>query len=192
MKRRLSIAIALLSNPAILFLDEPTTGLDPEMKRLIWSIIHSLKHDASSQDQKCIILTTHAMDEAEALCDRIGIMTQGVFKCIGNQTALRNRYGATFELTFTVSNTTAAATADDSLQVYLSQTCTSVHCVSAYGQTRVYTIDKSNVEMGSLFAMLCAGQESGLYTEWGISNTSLDEVFCAITAESEGVNASEL
>jgi len=182
MKRRLSIAIALLSNPKILFLDEPTTGLDPDMKRSIWEIVEHMRHG------RCIILTTHAMDEAETLCNRIGIMANGSLKCIGTPAHLRKRYGSTFELTFTIA---PSADGDGNLDGFLKEFSETATCVSAFGQTRVYTMDKDQMDLASLFTMILKGQAEGLYSEWGISNTSLDEVFCAITAESEGAQANE-
>jgi lipooligosaccharide transport system ATP-binding protein len=72
MKRRLILARALINNPQILLLDEPTTGLDPQARHLIWDTVHSLKKQGVT-----IILTTHYMDEAAELCDRILIMDYG-------------------------------------------------------------------------------------------------------------------
>jgi lipooligosaccharide transport system ATP-binding protein len=69
MKRRLSIARALINDPEVLVLDEPTTGLDPQVRHLIWTRLRGLKRDG-----KTLILTTHYMEEAERLCDRIAIM----------------------------------------------------------------------------------------------------------------------
>lgn len=71
-KQRLAIALALIHDPSIVFLDEPTTGLDPQARRTLWDIIIRLKERG-----KTIFLTTHYMDEAHVLCDRIGIMDQG-------------------------------------------------------------------------------------------------------------------
>ncbi|MCA1011497.1 ABC transporter ATP-binding protein [Halobacillus halophilus] len=71
-KQRLAIALAIIHDPAIIFLDEPTTGLDPQARRTLWDIIESLKVKG-----KTIVLSTHYMDEAHVLCDRIGIMDQG-------------------------------------------------------------------------------------------------------------------
>jgi ABC-2 type transport system ATP-binding protein len=68
----LLLALALINDPQILFLDEPTTGLDPKARRKFWQLIHNIK-----ADNKTIILTTHYMDEAEQLCDDIVIMNQG-------------------------------------------------------------------------------------------------------------------
>ncbi|RDI38005.1 ABC transporter ATP-binding protein [Falsibacillus pallidus] len=71
-KQRLAIALALIHDPNIVFLDEPTTGLDPQARRTLWDIVLRLKERG-----KTVILSTHYMDEAHVLCDRIGIMDQG-------------------------------------------------------------------------------------------------------------------
>ncbi len=71
-KQRLAIALAIIHDPDIIFLDEPTTGLDPQARRTLWDIIETLKSKG-----KTIVLSTHYMDEAHVLCDRIGIMDQG-------------------------------------------------------------------------------------------------------------------
>jgi ABC-2 type transport system ATP-binding protein len=77
MKRRLSIAMALIHNPQIIFLDEPTLGLDPQARRAVWSYISRLK------GEKTILLTTHYMEEADSLADRIGIIDEGKIVALG-------------------------------------------------------------------------------------------------------------
>lgn len=84
-QRRLSIAMALISEPEILFLDEPTLGLDVIARSELWDVIRSLK------GQITIILTTHYMEEAEALSDRIGIMRDGQFLALGTAEELKER-----------------------------------------------------------------------------------------------------
>ncbi len=83
MKRRLNIMMALIHNPEVLFLDEPTLGLDPQARRAIWEYIVQLK------GEKTILLTTHYMDEADFLADRIGIMDEGKFVALGTSTELK-------------------------------------------------------------------------------------------------------
>ncbi len=88
MQRRLSIAMALISDPEILFLDEPTLGLDVLARRELWEIIRSLHGEVT------VILTTHYMEEAEELSDRIGIMQNGRLKAVGTAQELIEKTGA--------------------------------------------------------------------------------------------------
>ncbi len=85
MQRRLSIAMALISNPKILFLDEPTLGLDVLARRELWSIIKELKKDVT------IILTTHYLEEVEALADRVGVMAKGKLVASGTVEELKQQ-----------------------------------------------------------------------------------------------------
>jgi len=88
MKRRLQIARALLHQPQILFLDEPTVGLDPQTRRRLWEIIKSL-----NQQGMTILMTTHYMDEVEYLCHRIGILDSGKLIALGSFEELRQTHG---------------------------------------------------------------------------------------------------
>ncbi|CAH2043967.1 unnamed protein product [Thlaspi arvense] len=90
MKRRLSVAIALIGDPKLVFLDEPTTGMDPITRRHVWDIIQESKRG------RAIILTTHSMEEADILGDRIGIMAKGRLRCIGTSIRLKSRFGTGF------------------------------------------------------------------------------------------------
>lgn len=89
MKRRLQIARALLHQPSILFLDEPTVGLDPQTRRRLWEIILELKRE----HKMTMLLTTHYMEEVEYLCDRIGIMDKGTLIEKGTLAELRQKHG---------------------------------------------------------------------------------------------------
>ena len=80
-KRKLSVAMAMIGNPPIVFLDEPSTGMDPRAKRFMWSIISRI---STLRKKSTVILTTHSMEEAEALCTKMGIMVNGRFKCYGS------------------------------------------------------------------------------------------------------------
>ncbi len=87
MKRRLTIARALISNPDLLILDEPTTGLDPQARHLLWDRLYRLK-----QDGVTLVITTHYMDEAEQLCDRLVVMDKGGFAAEGSPRELIEKY----------------------------------------------------------------------------------------------------
>jgi len=103
MKRRLTIARSLINDPDLMLLDEPTTGLDPQARHLLWDRLFRLKHDGVT-----LILTTHYMDEAEQLCDRLVVMDSGRIVAEGSPGELINRYATkeVLELRFPPGQTT--------------------------------------------------------------------------------------
>jgi ATP-binding cassette subfamily A (ABC1) protein 3 len=94
-KRKLSVAMAMIGNPSILFLDEPSTGMDPQARRFMWKVISRI---STEKKYSTVILTTHSMEEAEALSTRLGIMVNGNFKCIGTPQHIKSKYGKGFEI----------------------------------------------------------------------------------------------
>jgi ABC-2 type transport system ATP-binding protein len=88
MKRRLSIILALIHNPQIIFLDEPTIGMDPQSRRAVWDFMEELKREG-----KTIFLTTHYMEEAETLCDRVGIIDYGRLIALDTPKNLISKHG---------------------------------------------------------------------------------------------------
>ncbi|OTF77724.1 hypothetical protein BLA29_011478, partial [Euroglyphus maynei] len=87
-KRKLSFAISIIGNPMITFLDEPTTGVDPVSRRGLWNAIRLVRSGGSS-----LVLTSHSMEECEALCDRLVIMVNGRIRCIGSPLHLKRKFG---------------------------------------------------------------------------------------------------
>lgn len=97
MKRKLSIAISMCGNPKFLLLDEPTTGMDPFARRATWDMLRKAKKN------RVILLTTHFMDEAEVLSDRIAVMKTGKLQCVGSPLFLKRRFGLGYTLTVILS-----------------------------------------------------------------------------------------
>jgi ABC-type multidrug transport system ATPase subunit len=87
MRRRISLALSTMGNPNTILMDEPTTGMDPVSRRHAWSLIQSLKKD------KAIIMSTHAMEEAELLSDKVIVLNHGEVKCVGTPQQLKNMFG---------------------------------------------------------------------------------------------------
>ncbi|KAJ3173896.1 ATP-binding cassette sub- A member 5 [Geranomyces variabilis] len=106
LKRRLSVALALIGNPLFLILDEPSTGMSPESRRQLWRILSTAKA------QRCTLLTTHYMDEADALASRTAILSHGRVQCLGTTMFLKKRFGIGYRLdvTHTISARTAIET----------------------------------------------------------------------------------
>lgn len=92
MKRRLLLARALINNPELLMLDEPTVGLDPHSRRSVWDMLDHLKFENTT-----LILTTHYMEEAERLCDRVAIMDSGRIVTVGSPSVLMETHGGNLE-----------------------------------------------------------------------------------------------
>uniref|UniRef100_A0A1I7SQX2 ABC transporter domain-containing protein n=1 Tax=Bursaphelenchus xylophilus TaxID=6326 RepID=A0A1I7SQX2_BURXY len=105
-KRRLSIGVTLMSKSTFIMLDEPTAGIDPSTRRKIWQLIQAVR-----KQNVAILLTSHSMEECEALCNRIGFMNKGALISIGSSQHLKSRYGNSFLLTFTIANPEPAVSA---------------------------------------------------------------------------------
>ena len=94
-KRKLSVAIAMIGDPSVVFLDEPSTGMDPEARRFMWNVISRISKE---RKQSSVILTTHSMEEAEALATKMGIMVNGNLKCLGTSQHIKNKFGGGYEV----------------------------------------------------------------------------------------------
>src|SRR5579864_2485607 len=106
-RQRLAVATALVGNPKILFLDEPTTGLDPQSRRQLWDIIRTFQHSGGT-----VLLTTHYMDEAERLCDRLAIIDHGQVIAEGSPSDLIARLGGHHVVEFSVTGNGATSKHD--------------------------------------------------------------------------------
>jgi len=95
MRRRILIGLAALAHPPLMVLDEPTTGLDPQSRRDLWSLLRSYREQGSS-----VLLTTHYMEEAEALCDRVGIIKDGKLLVLDTVENLCASYGYSYKVTY--------------------------------------------------------------------------------------------
>ena len=94
-KRKLSVAQALIGNPPLVLMDEPSTGMDPVSRRALWDIISTV----SAKRKECtIIITTHSMEEAEALCTKVGIMVGGRLRCFGTIQDIKSKFGHGYTL----------------------------------------------------------------------------------------------
>jgi ABC-type multidrug transport system ATPase subunit len=174
-KRRLSIAIALLGNPSVVFLDEPTTGLDPAVRRLIWDIVNTARLG------RTIVLTTHSMEEAEALCQRIGIMAKGTLRCLANPTRLKEVYGSGFKVYL---NTIEEKT-DRACRFVESVLPAGWRKIDSFATNTSYEFPALKGVLTSVFEAIEKEKEEVGITDWGIGQTTLEEVFLRLISESD-------
>jgi ABC-type multidrug transport system ATPase subunit len=174
-KRRLSIAIAIMGNPKVVFLDEPTTGLDPDVRRLIWSILNDISQN------KTIMLTTHSMEEAEVLCNRIAIMSHGTIRCCNTSLKLKELYGSGFRLTYN-NNPQKYKELKKFIASILPE---NYKIVRDLASNSIYEFIPSQGLLSQLFEIIDQHKEQYGIIDWGISQCSLEEVFLSIISEGD-------
>eukprot|EP00762_Andalucia_godoyi_P004673 ANDGO_03522.mRNA.1 ABC transporter A family member 7 len=174
MKRRLSIAISLVGDPRVIVLDEPTTGLDPTTRRHLWDII------ASAKKGRCILLTTHAMDEAETLSDRIGIMSLGRLKCLGTQLHLKNKFGQGYRISTSFDESDAGRVIS-----MMKEIAPTSQIVSQFAGTATFEVPRKDILLSNLFAEMESRKETSGVKDWGVSNTSLEDVFLELVRDEQ-------
>jgi len=171
MKRRLSVAMSLIGMPLVCYLDEPSSGLDPASRRQLWMSIQKAKASRS------ILLTTHSMEEAEGLCDSLGIFVGGEIRCIGAPQELKMRFGDTFVLTVT---TTTANDQSEWLAGAVRDISDKAHCTYHLDKQHKYELPGQGVSLGKIFATMIKAREEGKVLSFGITSTTLEDVFIKI------------
>lgn len=166
-KQRLSIACALVGDPDLLFLDEPTTGLDPQSRRQLWDIVDRFRRDGGTT-----LLTTHYMDEAERLCDRVAIVDHGRVIALGTPRALIQSLGAEQVVEFALMG--GAEPSPDALAAL-----TGVRSVRSAGGTWTLEVAAAHEALPALLSYL-DGSAFGL-TELRTHSPTLDDVFVSLT-----------
>ncbi|XP_058110820.1 ABC transporter A family member 2-like [Magnolia sinica] len=196
MKRRLSVAIALIGDPKLVILDEPTTGMDPITRRHVWDIIEDAKKG------RAIVLTTHSMEEADILSDRIAIMAKGKLRCIGTSIRLKSRFGTGYITNVSFLGTTPGQTPGTNGNAITSE---SQHePVKQFFKHHLDVVPKE--ENKAFLTFVIPHEKEGLLTnffaelqdkerELGISDiqlglTTLEEVFLNIARKAELEDAS--
>jgi ABC-2 type transport system ATP-binding protein len=168
-KQRLSLGCALVGDPELLFLDEPTTGLDPQSRRHTWEIVEGLKARG-----RTVILTTHYMEEAARLCDRVGVVDHGKLIALGTPRELIATLGAEHVVEFAVSEKSSALISDDMLHALAT-----VEEVTRDGVRFRLTVREVHRAVPALLAALA---ENGIEpTELTTHDATLEDVFMALT-----------
>jgi ABC-type multidrug transport system ATPase subunit len=169
MRQRLSIAVALIGDPTVMLLDEPTSDLDPISKRAIWEIISELKED------KSIILTTHSLEEAEVLCDRIGIISKGELQCLGTSIHLKNKFtkGITLVVNFEDGD-------DEIIKDYIFNLLPKSEMIKSMQGSITFKFMKDDMKLSKLFETIKNEKKINKIQTWSISNSTLEDVYLNI------------
>ncbi|OXB61593.1 hypothetical protein ASZ78_006281 [Callipepla squamata] len=198
-KRKLSTAIALLGSPPIIFLvsgavggagswgagsdgelmlwlqDEPTTGMDPRSRRFLWDCILSLVREGRS-----VLLTSHSMEECEALCTRMAIMVNGRFRCLGSVQHLKNRFGDGYTV---VVRAVGPGPALGTVQHLMQCSFPGIALQEQHGSTLQYRLPSHACSLAHVFRVLAAHCGHGPIQDYSVSQTTLDQVFVHFARE---------
>jgi ABC-type multidrug transport system ATPase subunit len=180
MRRRLSVAISIIGDPKIVFMDEPTTGMDPQSRSEVWRVIEQTKK------QRLIVLTTHSMDEADVLSDVIGIMSAGKLRCFGPAIQLKREHGTGYYLNVICDS---AATVKQCIAELIPR----ARITTENAGNIVFNIPMTHVQsLQKFFALLREKNEvTALIRDWSVSYTTLEEVFLRVTHDSPDEERSE-
>ncbi|XP_071381008.1 uncharacterized protein abca12 [Centroberyx affinis] len=168
-RRKLSTALALIGHPQILLLDEPSSGMDPRTKRHLWKII------SEEVKGKCaVVLTSHSMEECEALCSRLAIMVKGQFRCLGSLQHIKNRFGSGF----TVKMYLAMASCDvEAITGFMQRRFPSTYLKDQHSTMVEYHVPVAPGGVADIFDQLESNKTALQIKHFSVSQTTLDEVF---------------
>uniref|UniRef100_A0A8C8DXS5 ABC transporter domain-containing protein n=1 Tax=Oryzias sinensis TaxID=183150 RepID=A0A8C8DXS5_9TELE len=183
-RRKLSTAIAMIGCPALVLLDEPTTGMDPLSRRFLWNSIMSV-----IQDGRAVVLTSHSMEECEALCTRLAIMVNGSFKCLGTIQHLKYKfvftlyviflikgYGDGYIVTMKIRTANPGCNPDLSpAEAFMESTFPGCIQTEKHYNTLQYKISSSS--LARIFQMVLVNKDKLNIEDYSVSQTTLDQVF---------------
>jgi len=176
-KRKLCVGIAMIGNPKVIFLDEPTSGMDPSSRRYIWNLLQGKKSD------RVIFLTTHFMDEADILADYKAVLSKGKLRCAGSSLYLKSRFGVGYHLSMVTDESCDPLAVTNLVKSQVPGAVMSRHHVKELS----YRLPLKSVDnFPDLFAALesnnddveeaCSASKIGV-ANYGVSMTTLEEVF---------------
>ncbi|KPI84759.1 ATP-binding cassette protein subfamily A member 6 putative (ABCA6) [Leptomonas seymouri] len=173
-RRKLSVALALMGSPQIVFLDEPSAGMDPVARRGLWTAIQRISQNCS------VVLTTHHLEEVEALADSVAIMADGALRCVGEKLHLKNKYGSGFELSLRIADTRMKQRVQD----FVQKNFVNAVMNESKGQRFVFALPQ-DTKLSEAFACIQENQAILGITDYSVSQTSIEQVFLRIIEQQE-------
>jgi len=172
MRRRLDLAASIVARPPVLFLDEPTTGLDPRTRIEMWSVIRELVRDGTT-----LLLTTQYLEEADELADRISVIDDGLVIAEGTSDELKSLMG---------NDVLEIKVADNADTIRAAEALQAVGTPSAASETRTITVAVKDGSQSLIEAVRLLDAQAVKISDLSLRRPSLDEVFLAITGNSQG------
>uniref|UniRef100_A0A5F8GTK8 ABC transporter domain-containing protein n=1 Tax=Monodelphis domestica TaxID=13616 RepID=A0A5F8GTK8_MONDO len=181
-KRKLSTGIALVGNPSIIFLDEPSTGMDPLSRRLLWNTIIRTRDSG-----KAIVITSHSMEECEALCTRVAIMVNGKFRCLGSLQHLKKKFSKGYTLLVKLKRDYKESEVEHFKQ-FMKEIFPGINLLQQYHGMIRYSIPNENQSWAKVFGVLEEVKVLYNLEDYSISQTTLEQIFLGFANPEDLVN----
>ncbi|XP_068631845.1 phospholipid-transporting ATPase ABCA3-like [Battus philenor] len=178
-RRKLSTAVALVGRTRLVFVDEPTSGVDPAAKRVVWRALQAAQRAARG-----VLLTSHSMEECEALCSRLTIMVNGRFQCLGTPQHLKNKFSEGYTLTIKVKTLDDGSMSESALiaiKHYINENFTNSKLMEEYQGLLTYYLPDRSVAWSKMFGLLERAKEDYEIEDYCISQTTLEQIFLQFT-----------
>ncbi|EFA79500.1 ABC transporter A family protein [Heterostelium album PN500] len=173
-KRKVSLSIAMLGNPSVVFLDEPSSGCDPQVRRFMWNVISELGAN------KVIIITTHSMEECEALCQRVSIMKDGKFTCLGSIQHVKSKFGSGYSIDFKLKKEYL----ETGIEI-IERTLPGIELLDRHDLIVNFELPSKSggrdVKVSDIFDVI-QQQLHFMVEDYSVSQTSLEQVFLKLTS----------
>jgi len=183
-RRKLSLGVALIGNPDVIFIDESSSGMDPYARRKVWDLISEVAKT------RMVVLTTHSMEEAEALCTRLTIMVDGKMKCIGSVQHLKSKYLGGYSIDLQLESGASSEILEAVKRHIREIALPSAVLAEEHGAFMRFAIPRlrkqgESLSLGSIFASLEAMRrdESMLIQDYSVSQSTLEQVFINLTKD---------
>ncbi len=173
-KRKLSLAVAMIGEPKVLFLDEPSTGMDPEARRSMWEVIEAVSANRS------IVLVSHSMEECEALCTRIGIMVSGKMSCLGSTQHIKGRFGAEYQIEIRCVSQEGVA----KVHKLLEDALPAVVVDETHGGF-IRLKSSANINLADAFQLIETNKKLCEVLDYSISQATLEQIFIRLARDQE-------
>lgn len=165
----------------MVFLDEPTTGMDPVARRLLWNALCRVRAEG-----RCLVITSHSMDECEALCTRLAIMVNGRFQCLGSPQHLKNKFVQGFTLLVNAPDAFQSPEDIVSLKQYIQSIFPDSVLRNEHNGLLNYHLKGTDKAWSTLFATLESAHEQGHIGNYAITQTTLEQIFLNFARSQRG------
>ncbi|KOB58227.1 Uncharacterized protein OBRU01_25383, partial [Operophtera brumata] len=175
-RRKISTAVALLGDSSLLYLDEPTTGMDPASKRLVWSSI-----SAAARSGRSVVLTSHSMEECEALCSRLTVMVSGRLHCLGPLQHLKTKFSQGFTLIVKCEFGPDREADLAKIDKYIQDNIIEAKLIESYLGISTYYLNDAELPWWRVFHVMEAARDLFPIEDYAVSQTTLEQVFLRFT-----------